>query len=139
MEGIDGQLVIRATAAAGLAKTFVDIVRTQTTLPSFAPSVASFVFSLIILGVLYGTSRETIWDSVTVSTIVLGAIIATPLAIGATAVQSVVERKTADNRILEIVDRADAEKAQAVADTRQSAVETAHATVQAVVSASRAA
>lgn len=135
MDGIDGQLVIRATAAAGLAKTFVDMVRLQTDLPPIAPSVSAFLFSLIILICLYGTSRETVWDSVTGFTVVLGAIIATPLAIGATAVQAAVERRSADNRIVEIIDRADADKARAVEQTTVTAIRTAEATAAATATA----
>lgn len=104
MDGIDGQLLIRATAAAGLAKTAVDIVRTQQTLPSWVSPASAWLLSTLIIWLLAEASGAAVDNRQAVAGVILGGFIALPMAIGATALQSVVERRTSDERIAEVAD-----------------------------------
>lgn len=113
---LGAQLVVNATAAAGLAKTAVDVVRTQQTLPSWASPVAAFFFSLVILAALFETNGIHIDSRQVSASLFLGAVIATPMAIGASAVQSAVERKTTEAKVSETVDAARFDREKLVAD-----------------------
>jgi hypothetical protein len=104
VDGIDGQLIIRATAAAGLAKTAVDVIRTQRDLYSWVPPLSAFVLSLFILVCLYEANGARVDNRQTVFTVVLGAFVAAPMAIGATAVQAAVERRTSDQKVSYVQD-----------------------------------
>ena len=101
---LDAQLIVRATAAAGLAKTAVDVIRTQTHLYSWVSPVAAFVLSFFILAALLEYGGVRIEGRQQIAGLIVGSCIATPLAIGATAVQSAVERKTSDQKVAEVQD-----------------------------------
>lgn len=113
---IDGQLIIRATAAAGLAKTGVDVIRTQTNLWSWVSPVAAFVLSFVILFGLSEASGLPVATRQAWAATFIGACISTPMAIGATAVQSAVERRSSDRKIAEVQDAAQAQQERLVND-----------------------
>lgn len=119
--GIDGQLLIRATAAAGLAKTAVDIIRTQQALPSWVSPLSAFLFSIVIIGLISEVSGTPINTRQNAAGVILGGFIALPMAIGATALQSAIERRSADQRVAEVADinveRAARRAAENVADS----------------------
>lgn len=123
MDGIDGKLIIQATAAAGLAKTAVDVIRTQTSLPTYAPPAGAFLFSLLILAAMIEASGTTISGRQEFASIFLGAFIATPLAIGATAVQSRVEQRTTERIVQRVQDERAAEVANITAAASASIAE----------------
>lgn len=110
--GLD--IMVKATAAAGLAKTGVDVIRTQGNMPSWVSPVAAFFLSLVILVCLFEASGIRTDVRQNVFTVILGAFIAMPLAIGATAVQSVVERRASDRRIADVAS-VDVERAAGIA------------------------
>jgi len=128
--GLDAQLIVRATAAAGLAKTAVDVLKTQRDLYSWVPPVAAFLISFVILVCLSEASGIPINSRPAFAAAILGAFIAAPLAIGATAVQTAVERKASDQRVAYVQDAAQAQHERMVQDVvpqvaQQAAQETA--------------
>lgn len=102
------QLLVQATAAAGLAKTGVDVIRAQGNVYGWVPPVAAWVLSLIILICLFEASGQHVDERQTLFTVTLGAFIAAPLAMGATALQSHVERKATDQKVADVQDAAQA-------------------------------
>lgn len=112
--GIDAQLLIRATAAAGLAKTAVDVVRAQANVYQWVPPVAAWVFSLLILVCLFEANGVHVDDRQSLFTVTFGAFIAAPMAMGATALQSSVERKQTERKVAEVQDAAQAQHEKTV-------------------------
>lgn len=113
---LDAQLIVRATAAAGLAKTGVDVLRTQRDLYSWVPPVAAFLLSFVILVCLSEATGIPINSRQAFASAVLGAFVAAPMAIGATAVQAAVERRVSDQKVSDVQDAAQAQHERIVSD-----------------------
>jgi hypothetical protein len=109
-------LVVNATAAAGLAKTAVDVIKTQRDLYSWVPPVAAFVLSFVILACLFESNGTHIDSRQTLAALFLGSFVAMPLAIGASAVQSAVERKVTDQKVAITEDIAAAQREKLVGE-----------------------
>jgi mannose/fructose/N-acetylgalactosamine-specific phosphotransferase system component IID len=110
----DGLLLVRATAAAGLANTAVDVIRMQRNLYSWVPPLAALLLSFVILVLLSEANGVPINSRQSFASALLGAFIAAPLAIAATAVQATVERKASDQKVAEVQDAAQAQHERTV-------------------------